>query len=138
MPLMPKRVKHRKVQRGSLAGIAGSRNKLDFGDFGLQVLDRGWITNHQIEAARISVMRHLKRRGKLWFRIFPDKPYSKKPLETRMGKGKGNLEGWVAPVLPGTVIMEVSGCTETTAKEAFARAAGKFSLPCKFLSRSNA
>ena len=87
MPMMPKRVEHRKVQRGSRAGIASSSNKLDFGEFGLQVLDRGWLTANQIEAARIAATRHMQRRGQIWIRVFPDKPYSKKPLETRMGKG---------------------------------------------------
>ncbi len=135
MPLMPKRVKHRKVQRGSIAGIAGNRNKLDFGDFGLQVLDRGWITNHQIEAARVAVMRHLKRRGKLWFRIFPDKPYSKKPLETRMGKGKGTPEYWVAVVKPGRIMFELSGVKEDIARSALRLAASKLPIKTKFVMR---
>jgi large subunit ribosomal protein L16 len=132
---MPKRVKHRKVQRGTLAGVATRNNKLDFGDFGLQVLDRGWLTANQIEAARVAATRHMQRRGKLWIRVFPDKPISKKPLETRMGKGKGNPEGWVAPVRPGNMLIEISGCTETIAKEALARAASKISMRCRFLSR---
>jgi len=93
------------------------------------------VSAHQIEAARVAVMRHLHRRGKLWIRVFPHKPISKKPLETRMGKGKGNPEGWVVPVRPGNVILEVSGCTENTAKEALARAAAKLAVPCKFLAR---
>ena len=104
MPMMPKRVEHRKVQRGSRAGIASSSNKLDFGEFGLQVLDRGWLTANQIEAARIAATRHMQRRGQIWIRVFPDKPYSKKPLETRMGKGKGAPEGWVAVIRPGNMI----------------------------------
>jgi large subunit ribosomal protein L16 len=135
MPLMPKRVKHRKVQRGSNTGIAARNNKLDFGDFGLQSLTRGFVTNNQIEAARIAINRHLKRRGKVWIRMFPYKPITKKPLEVRMGKGKGNVEGWVAPVKPGRVLFEVSGCTEAVAREALSRAANKLSLRCKFLSR---
>ena len=135
MPLMPKRVKHRKVQRGSIAGLAYKNNKLDFGDFGLQTLERGFISNNQIEAARVAMTRHMKRRGKVWIRLFPDKPITKKPLETRMGKGKGNTEGWVAKVKPGRVLFEVSGCTEATAREAMALAAEKLSVHCKFLVR---
>ncbi|MCK5803248.1 MAG: 50S ribosomal protein L16 [Lentisphaeria bacterium] len=135
MPLMPKRVKHRKVQRGSLAGNASRNNKLDFGEYGLQVLDRGWLTANQIEAARVAATRHMQRRGQLWIRVFPDKPISKKPLEVRMGKGKGNPEGWVACIRPGNMIIEVSGCTETIAKEALARAASKLPFRCKFLTR---
>ena len=96
---------------------------------------RGWISAHQIEAARVAATRHMKRRGKLWIRVFPDKPISQKPLETRMGKGKGNPEGWVAVVRPGNVVIEISGCTETVAKEALARAASKVSMRCKFLTR---
>jgi len=135
MPLMPKRVKHRKVQRGSNAGLANSNNKLDFGDFGLQALGRAFITNNQIEAARIAINRHLKRRGKVWIRLFPYKPFTKKPLEVRMGKGKGNVEGWVAPVKPGRVLFEISGCTEIVAREAMSRAANKLAVRCKFLAR---
>ena len=134
---MPKRVKHRKVQRGSLAGLASRNNKLDFGEFGLQVLERGWITSNQLEAARVAATRHMQRRGKLWIRVFPDKPITKKPLETRMGKGKGNPEGWVAQVRPGNMIIELSGCTETIAREALARAANKLPYRCKLLSRQH-
>lgn len=137
MPLMPKRVKHRKVQRGSLAGNAQKNNKLDFGEFGLQVLERSWITNRQIEAARIAITRHMQRRGQVWIRMFPDKPISKKPLEVRMGKGKGNPEAWVACVKPGRVIFEVSGCSEKVAREAFSRAANKLPVACKMLSRDS-
>jgi large subunit ribosomal protein L16 len=104
----------------------------------LQVLDRGWLTDKQIEAARVAVTRHMKRRGQLWIRTFPDKPITKKPLETRMGKGKGNPEGWVAVVRPGNVIMELSGCSETLAREALARAASKVPMRCKLLSRHSA
>lgn len=135
MALMPKRVKHRKQQKGGRAGNATRNNRLDFGEFGLQSLDRGWLTTHQIEAARVAVTRHLKRRGQIWMRIFPDKPITAKPLETRMGKGKGALEDWVAVVRPGNLIMEVSGCTEMVAREALARAASKISVRCKMLTR---
>jgi len=135
MPLMPKRVKYRKIQRGSNAGLAHSNNKLDFGEFGLQALTRGYVSNNQIEAARIAINRHLKRRGKVWIRLFPFKSITKKPLEVRMGKGKGNVEGWVAPVKPGRVLFEVSGCNEQEAREAMSRAANKLMLRCKFLAR---
>lgn len=123
------------MQRKVRGGIAARNNKLDFGEFGLQALQQAWITANQIEAARVAATRHMKRRGKLWIRVFPDKPVSKKPLETRMGKGKGNPEGWVAVVKPGNMIIEISGCTETIAKEALARAASKMPIGCKFLSR---
>ena len=136
MPMMPKRVEHRKVQRGSRAGIASSSNKLDFGEIGLQVLDRGWLTANQIEAARIAATRHMQRRGQIWIRVFPDKPYSKKPLETRMGKGKGAPEGWVAVIRPGNMIIELSGCPESVAKEALALASSKLPFRCRFLSRA--
>ena len=136
MPMMPKRVEHRKVQRGSRAGIASSSNKLDFGEFGLQVLDRGWLTANQIEAARIAATRHMQRRGQIWIRVFPDKPYSMKPLETRMGKGKGAPEGWVAVIRPGNMIIELSGCPESVAKEALALASSKLPFRCRFLSRA--
>jgi len=135
MPLMPKRVKHRKVQRGSNSGLATKNNKIDFGDFGLQAVTRGYISNNQIEAARVAINRHLKRRGKVWIRLFPYKPITKKPLEVRMGKGKGNVEGWVAPVKPGRVLFEISGCNDTVAREAMSLAANKLSVRCKFLAR---
>jgi large subunit ribosomal protein L16 len=135
MPLMPKRVKHRKVQRGNLAGLARTNNRLDFGDYGLQSLGRYRLLNTQIEAARVAITRHLKRRGKVWIRVFPDQPFTKKPLEVRMGKGKGNVEGWVARVRPGLVMFEISGCPESVAREALSLAAAKLPLPCKFLSR---
>jgi large subunit ribosomal protein L16 len=137
MPLMPKRVKHRKVQRGSRAGNAQKGNKLSFGDFGLQVLERAWITNNQIESARVAINRHMQRKGQVWIRFFPDKPISKKPLEVRMGKGKGNPESWVAVVKPGRVLFEVSGCSEIVAQEAFARAANKLPVECKMLKRES-
>ncbi len=135
MPLMPKRVKHRKVQRGSNSGLATKNNKIDFGDYGLQAVTRGYISNNQIEAARVAINRHLKRRGKVWIRLFPFKPITKKPLEVRMGKGKGNVEGWVAPVKPGRVLFEVSGCNDIVAREALSLAANKLSVRCKFLAR---
>lgn len=134
---MPKRVKHRKIQRGSIGGLAQTNNKLDFGEFGLQAMTRGYVTNNQIEAARVAINRHMKRRGKVWIRMFPDRPYTKKPLEVRMGKGKGNVEAWRAAVKPGRVLFEVSGCTETVAREAIALAAEKLPLRCKFLSRAS-
>lgn len=135
MALMPKRTKYRKVQRGSMPGLEQNNNRLDFGEYGLQTLDRGWIPNNQIEAARVAITRHLHRRGKVWIRLFPDKPISKKPLETRMGKGKGNVEGWVAVVRPGRVLFEISGCSETLAREALCRAASKLSVHTRLLSR---
>ena len=138
MPLMPKRVKYRKVQRGSNAGLATSNNKIDFGDFALQAVDRGNLTSNQIEAARVAINRHLKRNGKVWIRGFPFKSFTKKPLEVRMGKGKGNVEGWMAPVKPGRVLFEVSGCSEVVAREAMALAANKLCLRCKFLARESA
>lgn len=135
MPLMPKRTKYRKVQRGNIAGLATSNNKIDFGDFALQAVTRGYISNLQIEAARVAINRHLDRKGKIWVRVFPFRSFTKKPLEVRMGKGKGNVEGWVAPVLPGRVLFEVTGCSETIAREAMSRAANKLCLRCKFLSK---
>ncbi|MGI6354326.1 MAG: 50S ribosomal protein L16 [Lentisphaerae bacterium] len=137
MAMMPKRVKHRRVQRGARAGIATSNNKLDFGEYGLQVLDRGWLTAKQIEAARVAATRRMQRRGQLWIRVFPDKPVSKKPLETRMGKGKGAPEEWVAVLRPGNMIIEISGCTETIAREALALASSKIPFRCRFLTRQN-
>ena len=138
MPLMPKRVKHRKVQRGDIGGLSQRCNQLDFGDFGLQSLERVQLTANQIEAARVAITRHMKRHGKVWIRVFPYKPYTKKPLETRMGKGKGNVEYWVAPVRPGRVLFEISGCTVIVAKEAMSLAAAKLPIRCKFVSRRGA
>lgn len=137
MVLIPKRVKHRKVQRGCRKGLATKGNTMAFGDFGIQVLERGWITNVQIEAARIAINRHIKRGGKVWIRIFPDKPYSKKPLETRMGKGKGAPEGWVAVVKPGRILFELEGVSLTMAKSAMVRAAAKLPLKTKFVVRED-
>jgi len=135
MPLMPKRVKHRKVQKGSRRGMSKAGNTLAFGDYGLQVLQRGWITNIQIEACRVAVNRHMKRKGNVWIRIFPDKPFTKKPLEVRMGKGKGGVEGWVAVVRPGRMLFEVGGVSETLAREALRLAATKLPLRCRFVER---
>ena len=128
MPLMPKRTKHRKVQRGSRKGLATSNTQLAQGDFGLKTLDRGWITAIQIEACRVCINRHLKRRGKLWIRIFPDKPVSKKPIEVRMGKGKGDPEFWCAVVTPGTMLFEFAGVPDSLAREAFRLASAKLGV----------
>ncbi len=137
MPLMPKRVKHRKVQKGANAGLARSNNKIDFGDYALQVLERGRMTNNQIEACRVAINRKLNRRGKVWIRVFPSKPITAKPLEVRMGKGKGNVEAWVAMVKPGRVIFELAGCNESLAREAMALAANKLHLRCRFIARES-
>ena len=135
MPLMPKRVKYRKTQRGSRAGTASRTVSIDFGAFALQTLDRAWITNTQIEAARVALTRNMKRKGKLWIRIFPDKPISKKPLEVRMGNGKGSPEYWVAEIQPGKVLYEMDGVDETLAREAFRLAAAKLPLETTFVTR---
>ena len=138
MPLMPKRVKYRKQQRGSRAGLATTNTELSQGDFGLKAMDRAWITNIQIEACRVCINRHLKRHGKLWIRIFPDKPVSKKPIEVRMGKGKGNPEYWVAVVKPGRVMFELEGVADTVAREAMNLAAHKLALKTRFVARKEA
>ncbi len=135
MPLMPKRVKYRKQQKGRSKGIASSGNTISFGQYGLQALGRGWITNIQIEACRVAVNRNMKRKGKVWIRIFPDKPYTKKPLETRMGKGKGGVEGWVAVVKPGRMMFEVDGVPESIAREALRLAATKLPIRTRFVAR---
>ena len=135
MPLMPKRVKFRKQQRGKMRGDAGSGNTLAFGEYGIQALEEAWITNIQIEACRVAINRHLKRKAKVWIRIFPDKPISKKPLEVRMGKGKGNVENWVAVVKPGRVMFEVSGVPESAARSALRLAATKMPIQTRFLVR---
>jgi large subunit ribosomal protein L16 len=133
--LSPKRVKHRKVQKGRMKGKAMRGNFLAFGDYGLQALEPAWITNQQIESARIAITRHVKRGGKVWIRIFPDKPYTKKPAETRMGKGKGSPEGWVAVVKPGRVLYELSGVAPEVAKEALRLASMKLPIATKILVR---
>ncbi|UCF63147.1 MAG: 50S ribosomal protein L16 [bacterium] len=133
--LMPKRVKYRKQQRGRMRGKAQTGNTVAFGQYGLKALEAQWITSRQIEAARIAMTRHIKRGGKVWIRIFPDKPVTKKPAETRMGKGKGAPEYWVAVVKPGRVMFEIEGVTEDIAKEAMRLAAHKLPIKTKFVSR---
>ena len=133
--LLPKRVKHRKVQRGSRKGQAKGGTQINFGEYGLKALEAAWITNRQIEAARIAMTRKIKRGGKVWINIFPDKPFTKKPAETRMGKGKGSPEGWVAVVKPGRVMFELSGVPEPLAKEALRLAAQKLPIKSKFVRR---
>ena len=135
MPLLPSRVKYRKQQRGRIRGQASKGNKISYGEYGLQSLGSGWITNVQIEACRVAINRNLKRKGKVWIRIFPDKPISKKPLEVRMGKGKGNTEEWVAPVKPGTMLFEVDGTTASEARVALRLAATKLPLKTQFVER---
>ena len=134
--LMPKRVKYRKRHKGRMRGVACRGGSIDFGTYGLQALECGRISNRQIEAARIAMTRHIKRGGKIWLRIFPDKPVSKKPLETRMGKGKGNPEFWVAVVKPGRMLYEMEGVTEEVAREAFRLAAHKLSVSTRFVVKS--
>jgi len=133
--LSPKRVQWRKVQRGNMPGNATRGNTVAFGDFGLVALDRMWITNRQLEAARIALNRHVKRGGKLWIRVFPDKPYTKKPAETRMGKGKGAPEYWVVVVKPGTVLFELGGIDRSLAEEAMKLAGSKLPIKTKFAVR---
>lgn len=133
--LMPSRTKYRKQQRGRLKGKSYGASTLAFGDYGLKALEPAWITNKQIEAARVAISRALKRGGKIWIRIFPDKPYTKKPAETRMGKGKGNVEGWVAVVKPGRVMFEVGGVSRDVAEEALKLAADKLPIKTKFVTR---
>lgn len=138
MPLMPKRVKYRKTQRGSRKGIATRNVKIDFGEFGLQTLERAWITNTQIEAARVALTRNMKRKGKLWIRIFPDKSVTARPPETRMGKGKGQPEYWVAVVRPGNILFELDGISETVARESLRLAANKLPVRTRFITRHHA
>jgi large subunit ribosomal protein L16 len=133
---MPKRVKHRKQQRGSRKGIAQSGNRLSFGEYGLKSMGRGWVRADQIEACRVAVTRHMKRKGKVWIRIFPDKPVSQKPLETRQGKGKGDPEFWVATVRPGTMLFEVAGVSLQVARESLRLAASKLPVSTRFVHRT--
>ena len=133
--LAPKRVKHRKTHKGRMRGKAYRGNKVSFGEFGLQTTECGWISNRQIESARVAMTRHIKRGGKVWIRIFPDKPITSKPAETRMGKGKGNPEGWVAVVKPGRMMFELEGVPEETARRAMALAAAKLPVATQFVSR---
>jgi large subunit ribosomal protein L16 len=133
--LQPKRTKYRKQQKGRLKGKATRGNRISFGDYGLQALEPGWITNRQIEAARVAMTRHIKRGGKVWIRIFPDKPLTQKPAETRMGKGKGNPETWVAPVRPGRVMFELEGVSIDLARRAMQLASAKLPLKTRFMVR---
>ncbi len=133
--LMPKKVKYRKQQKGKVRGIATRGFKVAFGDYGLKAMERGLISARQIEAGRIAIIRHIKKGGKMWIRIFPDKPITKKPQETRMGKGKGNVEGWVAPVKPGRIIFEIEGVPEDIAYEALRLASNKLSIRTNIVSR---
>lgn len=136
--LMPSKVKYRKQQRGRRRGKAWRGSQLSFGDYGLKVLKPAWITDRQIEASRVAIMRFIKRGGKLWIRIFPDKPVTKKPAETRMGKGKGAPEFWVAVVKPGRILFEMEGVTEAEAREAMRLASHKLPVPTQFVARSEA
>ncbi len=135
MPLMPKRVKYRKSQRGKIKGNASRNNFVAFGDYGLQSLEKGWISAKNIEASRVSATHFLHREGKVYLRIFPSKPVSSKPLETRMGKGKGETESWVASVRPGTIMVEIGGVEEHIAKQALLRVAHKMPVKCRFVKR---
>jgi large subunit ribosomal protein L16 len=133
--LQPSKFKYRKKQRGRMKGAAGRGSTLNFGEYGLSALEPGWISNRQIEAARVALTRYMKRGGKVWIRVFPDHPFTKKPAETRMGKGKGMPEGWVAVVKPGKIMFEVSGVNEETAKEAMRLAAHKLPIKTHFVER---
>ena len=133
--LAPKRVKHRKTHKGRMRGKAYRGNKVSFGEYGLQTTECGWISNRQIESARVAMTRHIKRGGKVWIRIFPDKPITSKPAETRMGKGKGNLEGWVAVVKPGRMMFELEGVPEEMARRAMELAAAKLPVATQFVAR---
>ena len=136
--LSPKRVKFRKMFKGRTTGLAHRGNEVSFGNFGLQALEPGWVSNRQIEAARVALTRHIKRGGKVWIRVFPDKPITKKPAETRMGKGKGSPEGWVAVVKPGRMMFELEGVTREIAEKAMALASAKLSVKTKFVVREEA
>ena len=138
MPLMPKRVKYRKMHRGSRTGVASRNVNIDFGAYALQTMERAWITNTQIEAARVALTRNMKRKGKLWIRVFPDKSVTKRPPETRMGKGKGSPEFWVAVVRPGNILFELDGVPESLARESLRLAATKLPIRTKFLTRHQA
>ena len=136
--LMPKKVKHRKQHRGRMRGLAKGSTTVHFGDYGLQALEPGWITNRQIESARVAITRHVRRGGRVWINIFPDKPFTKKPAEVRMGSGKGNPEGWVAVVKPGRVMFELTGVPEDVAKEAMRLASHKLPIKSRFVKREGA
>jgi large subunit ribosomal protein L16 len=135
--LQPKKTKHRKIHRGRMRGMSKGGKEVSFGDYGLQALEPAWITNRQIESARVAITRHVRRGGKVWINIFPDKPFTKKPAETRMGSGKGNPEGWVAVVKPGRVMFELSGVDEVTATEAMRLAAHKLPIKTRFVKRES-
>ena len=135
MAMMPARVKYRKMQRGARRGLATRGNAVAFGEYGLQAMERCWMDTKQIEAARVAITRFMKRRGKVWIRVFPDKSYTKKPLEVRMGTGKGGVESWVAVIRPANVLFEVDGVTEAVAREAMRLAAAKLPSRTKFMSR---
>ncbi|MBM3821376.1 MAG: 50S ribosomal protein L16 [Verrucomicrobia bacterium] len=135
MAMMPARVKYRKMQRGSRRGLASRGATVAFGEFGLQAMERCWLDTKQIEAARVAITRFMKRRGKVWIRIFPDKSYTKKPLEVRMGTGKGGVESWVAVIRPANILFEVDGVTEVVARESMRLAAAKLPIRTKFVSR---
>ena len=135
--LAPKRIRHRKVQRGSMKGKAKGYTQLHHGEYGIQALEAHWITNSQIEAARIAMTRYMKRGGKVWITIFPDKPITQKPAETRMGSGKGNPEAWVAVVKPGRIMFEIGGVDEATAKEALRLAIQKLPIKCKIVTKES-
>lgn len=135
MALLPARTKYRKAFRGRIRGNAKRGDTISFGEFGIQAVGRGVLKSNQIEAARVAITRTMKRRGKVWIRVFPHKPVSKKPAETRQGKGKGAVEFWVAPIRPGTMLFEISGCGQAMAREALRKADAKLPFPCKFVSR---
>ena len=135
--LAPKRVKHRKAFKGRMRGAATRGNKVSFGEYGLQAIEPAWVSNRQIESARVAITRHIKRGGKVWIRLFPDKPITQKPAETRMGKGKGNPEGWVAVVKPGRIMFELEGVTEEIARKAMALGAAKLPIKTQFVIRAD-
>jgi large subunit ribosomal protein L16 len=135
--LMPRKVKHRKQQRGRMSGLAKGGTEISFGDFGVQALEPGWISARQIEAARIAMTRHVRRGGKVWIRVFPDKPVTAKPAETRMGSGKGNPEFWVAVIKPGRIMFELAGVNEALARSAMERAIQKLPIKARFVTRAH-
>jgi large subunit ribosomal protein L16 len=135
--LMPRKVKHRKQQRGRMSGMAKGGTEISFGDFGVQALEPGWISARQIEAARIAMTRHVRRGGKVWIRVFPDKPVTAKPAETRMGSGKGNPEFWVAVIKPGRIMFELAGVSEALARSAMERAIQKLPIKARFVTRAH-
>ncbi|MBP5510899.1 MAG: 50S ribosomal protein L16 [Kiritimatiellae bacterium] len=136
MPMMPKRVKYRKQSKGNRAGYATSGDRLAFGEFGLKAMTRGWVTNTQLEACRVAINREMKRKGKLWIRVFPDKPVTRKPIEVRMGGGKGNPELWVAVILPGKILFEVGGVPDSVARECLRLADTKLGIRTQFITRA--